>query len=189
MTRTVDPVLAYLLDDLVALAPFGLSIEVTFLVSGVLIVGTPIADEEYFARLGERVLSESRNLSDLYWHSELRARVEKQRGWSEELVARFGNDRELAFRRFGEQIQERLRQHVQARPQRLLYTLTEESARQEEFERSDKLFGNQAEPDREYIHLRDVRVYGTSLDAAAHPIWRVRLSDVSGWYLSSPHPD
>jgi hypothetical protein len=54
MTHGIDPVLAHLVDDLAALDRFGVNTVLTMAVDHALVTGTPVAEEEYFERLGDR---------------------------------------------------------------------------------------------------------------------------------------
>lgn len=54
MTHSIDPVLVYVVDDLAALDRLGVNAQLTMMVGAALVTGTPIAEAEYFDRLGEQ---------------------------------------------------------------------------------------------------------------------------------------
>jgi hypothetical protein len=180
----VDPVLAYLLDDLVALAPFGLAAEVTLAAGGLLVTGTPIADEEYFRRIGEHFQQVTEGASGRLWNRSREAEREWRHGWDEDQLAVLGRDRARGFERHGEDVQSRTRQRVMERPSRVPYYDPAGEAGDALRARFAALFGDGTEPSRTHVHLRDVRITEAGADPVRRPLWRVALRHVSGWALA-----
>lgn len=112
MAQGIDPVLAYVLDDLVALAPFGLSVELRLMVGATLVVGAPISDADYFADLGAQFRKSADELSSLVWNGSYEVRQALRQGWSQQQLTRLSDDRDFAFQRFGTYVQDQLGQHV-----------------------------------------------------------------------------
>lgn len=189
MVSSVDPVLAYLVDDLAALGGFGVAVELTVAVGSLVVVGTPIADAEYFAHLGERFRrTVEPAFGGLDFYRGTVAGRELEHGWQEDPLVELPRAREQVYRLFGEDAQQAVRERVQGRPPRLREHPRDEGEDQALRDRLAASLGDDPDPHRRFLHLRDASILsgGTVVDTL--PYWRVRLSDVSAWDFGRPEP-
>jgi hypothetical protein len=185
----VDPVLAYLVDDLAALGGFGVAVELTVAVGSLVVVGTPVSDAEYFVHLGERFHQTVQpDFGGLDFHNGTEAGRELEHGWQEDPLVELPRAREQGYRLFGEGAQQRVRERVQGRPRRLREHPRDEQEEQALRDRLAESLGDDADPRRRFLHLRDVSILAGGTVIGAIPYWRVRLSDVSAWDLGRPGP-
>jgi hypothetical protein len=189
LATAVDPVLAYLVDDLAALGGFGLAVEMTVVVGSLVVIGTPIAESEYFTRLGERFLQTVEHAMDgLRFHRGTEAAWELEQGWREDQVSDLARAREQGYRLFGENAQQDVRERVQGRPRWLRGYLWDERAVQALRTQLAELLGEDATPHRRFLHLRNVSILTGETVVDTPPFLRVRLSDVAAWNIGRPEP-
>jgi hypothetical protein len=187
VATSVDPVLAYLVDELAALGGFGVAVELTVVVGSLVIVGTPIADSEYFAHLGEwfRQTVEP-SFRELSFHHGKEASRELEHGLQEDQLLQLAPDREQGYRLFGEDVQQSVRERVQGRPEQLREYPRDEDKEQALRVRLAKSLSDDAAPHRRFLHLQDASILAGGTLIGSLPYWRVRLSDVSAWNLGRP---
>lgn len=187
MLTSVDPVLAYLIDDLAALGGFGVAVELTVVVGSLVIVGTPIADSEYFGHLGERFrLTVAPAFRELSFHHGTEASRELEHGWQEDQLHELVLAREQAYRRFAEDAQQGVRERVQRRPERISEYPQDENQERALRDRLSELLSDDAVPHRQFLHLRNASITAGERVEGTVPYWRIRLSDVSAWSLGQP---
>lgn len=132
------------------------SIDVTLLVGGTVVSGTPISIKEYFTGLGEQ-LGEGFDRA---------AGAGKGDVWREQL-SRQG---ERAHAEYLARLETRAKGAAEA-------IESGDSVKIEEARATEQDQG------REYVLLRDATVFGPSSEEIRVPLWRGRLVDVAGWFL------
>jgi hypothetical protein len=184
---SVDPVLAHLVDDLTALGGFGVAVELTVAIDSLVVTGTPISDSEYFARLGEQFRKTVEPaFSGLSIHLGTEADKELKRGWDEDQLWELSQAREQGYRLFGQDVQQGTRERVQERPRRIREYPEDESELRALRVRLAESLGNHGGPSRQFLHLQNATIITGETLCGTLPYWRIRLIDVSGWYLGRP---
>lgn len=184
MRPVADPVLAALVDDLSAFSAFGVSGQITLATGGLLVAGTLIPEHEYFEHLGARF----RENAERERGEQLRggpSEREKEQGWTEDRVRYLGFDQQRTYELYGEHAQEVVRRRILDRPESNRVNILNKEERRGGRHQAAQLLGDDAEPRRAYVHLKDVTILGAGPEPVRSPFWRVRLSDVSGWDFGS----
>ncbi len=166
-----------------------MAIELTVAVDSLVVVGTPIAEAEYFARLGERFQQAVEPaVGRLSFHHGENAARELEHGWQEDQLRQIAQTREQSYRRFGQFAQRAVREQVQGRPQRIREYPLDDEAEQSLQVQLAGLLGDEVAPARRFLHLRDAVIVDGAATQSILPLWRVRLSEVTAWQLGRPEP-
>jgi hypothetical protein len=97
----------------------GAAEELTVAVGSLVVVGTPIADSEYFVRLGERFRRTVEwAFHGLSFHHGTETERDLELGWQEDQLLQLTQAREQGYRLLGKDVQQSVRERVR-RPERL----------------------------------------------------------------------
>ncbi len=182
MSDTVDPILAFVLDDLSTFAALGVKSRVTLIVNGQELTGEVEADTEFSRRTGEFQWKKFESAGEQRRAVGPFSRQAQSVGLDDTNIWNAARRRRYGLEQFGGYVHHETARRVRDG----LFDVDGNVVLEERLKNGERLaeqIGDKVVPVRRYCHLTNVQVIQAGGEARTIPNLRVRLCDVSAWYL------